>query len=220
MTLTDHVDVSDRVGWSLARLLQAGMAGVVGYGLVSGNYGLVPTAGLPLVITFVPALLRRDYGVPLDWGWTLWISTALALHVVGAMGAYERYPLFDSVAHVVSGSLVAACGYALTMALSRDADGVRVPERYRGVYVLVVVLAFGVMWENLEHATEVVAHVAGVKAPVVQYGADDVAKDLIADAVGGVLVAVWATPAIRAVPRALARKFGDDGGGRRSERRS
>lgn len=211
MTLTDHLDVPDRYGWGLARLLQAFMAGIVVLGLVRLDPGLALTAGIPLAITFVPALLRRDYGVPMDWGWTLWISVAVGLHTIGALGAYDQYPWYDSVAHVVSGSLVAASGYALTMAFVYHADSVDLPEAYRGVYVLVVVLAVGVLWEDLEHAIEVFGSLAGGKTPVVQFGASDVAKDLFFDAVGGLVVAVWATPAIQSVPRALAGRWRDRG---------
>jgi hypothetical protein len=208
VTFTDHFGLSDRVGLAITRLLQTGIASIAVYGLVVGQFGLVLTAGIPLCITFVPALLRRNYNVPLDWGWTLWISVAVGLHTIGMMGAYKEYPLYDSVAHVVSGGLVAACGYALTMALYRDAEGVSVPDHYRGVYVLVAVLALGVLWEDLEHTAEVVGPMLGMKPPVVQYGAQDTAKDLVADLVGGILVALFATPAITAVPRALARKLG------------
>lgn len=207
MTLADHLGVPDRYGRGLARLLQAFMAGVVVLGAVRFDPGMMLTAGLPLAVTFVPAFLRRDYDVPMDWGWTLWISLAVGLHALGSLWAYHRYPWYDSVAHVVSGSLVAATGYALTMAFVRHADGVDLPKAYRGAYLLVVVLAFGVLWENLEHAAELFGALTGGKPPNVQYGATDTAKDLLADAVGGLLVAVWATPAIRAVPRALSSRW-------------
>ncbi len=180
----------ERERW-LVRLLQLGLVGIVGYGLYRGELGVAVNGAVALAVTFVPALLRRDAGISLDAGYVLWISTAVFVHAVGILGPYQQLPWYDSVAHALSASIVAAVGYVTVKAVDRNSEKTQLPPELQFAFVLVFVMAFGVLWEILEFGTEQVAAMVGGKALLVQYGLDDVINDLVFNQVGALVVAAF-----------------------------
>lgn len=181
------------------RGMQAFLAAITLTGLLRGNWKLSVNSAVPLSITFLPALLRREYNYPMDYWLAFWLTLAATLHTVGTLWLYDLVPVFDSVAHVVSASVVAVVGYAIARAAELHTDQVSFNPPFRVVFVLLFVLAAGVGWELLEFAVSQVA--VGGDPILVQYGADDTAKDLVADCVGAVIVAVWSTDRLRGAVR-------------------
>ena len=57
-------------------------------------------------------------------------------------------------------------------------------------------MAVGVVWELFEFSLGVLSTLTGVPPPLTQAGLDDTATDLLFDAVGAVVVAVWATASL------------------------
>lgn len=204
----------DRLGFSVERqrqaayLMELGLVGIVFVGLDRGNTGIVVNAGVALAVTQLPPLLERDYGFAMDPGLVLWITTAVFLHAVGTLGPYQDIWWWDHLTHALSSSLVAGAGYAFVRAVDEHVTGVRFPPAFTFVYILQVVLAFGILWELLEFAIGGAATLAGVGSVLTQYGLHDTMLDLVFDTVGGVLVAVWGTVYLTGVSGALARHFG------------
>ncbi|UPV98829.1 hypothetical protein M0R88_09820 [Halorussus gelatinilyticus] len=180
----------ERERW-LVRLLQAGLAGLVVYGLSRGKTGVAVNAAVSLGVTFVPAVLRRDAGISLDVSYVLWISTAVFVHAAGFLGPYRNVPWYDSVAHALSASIVAGAGYATVKAIDRESDRTTLPSELQFAFILVFVMAFRVLWEILEFGTEQLAATLGGKALLVQYGLDDVILDLVFNQVGALAVAAF-----------------------------
>lgn len=191
MTAGDVLGLSDSQEILVVRGLQAALAGVALYGLLTFRFQMVLTAGIPLGVTFLPALLRREYGYTMDAGLVLLISVAVFLHALGSLGLYTRYPWYDEVAHTVSAVLVAGIGYAVLTALEQHTSEIDLPAQLRGVFVLVFVLAFSVIWEVFEFGAVLVAEAVGVSSPVTVFGIDDIVSDMVANAVAGVIVAIW-----------------------------
>lgn len=191
MTLADALGLSDREERLLARGLQLVLLAMVGYGLVAGRIGVAVNGAVALVVTLVPAVLRREYGYSMDAGLVLWITVAAVLHSGGIIGLYKQYSWYDEVTHSVSAAFVAGTGYALLRAVEIHSEEVDVPDAFRPVFVIVFVLAFGVVWEVLEFGIEQVAHALGIKPPLVVYGISDIVYDLVFNAVGAVVVAAW-----------------------------
>lgn len=182
MTLGNTLGLSDDQELLLTRTLQLTLFGIMIYGLVTTQTKRVVMPGLALGITLLPALLRREYGYAMDAGLVLWITIAMILHTMGSMGLYNQYPWYDEVTHVVSGTIIAGLGYASFRALELHSNDIEVPAEFRAVFIVVFVLAAGIFWEVLEFAL-------GNLVPV--YGIDDIVTDMIANAIGGVIVAVW-----------------------------
>lgn len=206
MRVRDRVPISDRTVRRIALWMQAMLAGIVGYALVTVDLALLVNSALPLAITAVPDGLERRHGHELHAGLVLWIVTAALLHAVGALGPYETVGWYDQIAHAVSAALVAGVGYALVAAIDRDHQQIVIPPRLRAVFVLVFVLAIGVLWEIGEFAAGGLASIVGGSPVLAQYGVADVALDILFDAVGGLVVGLWGSSYFRGLAGLLARR--------------
>jgi hypothetical protein len=131
----------------------------------------------------------------------------MVLHTVGYLGLYEQYQWYDEITHTVSATVVAGVGYASFRALELHSDAIEVPPEFRAVFIVVFVLAAGMVWEVFEFAF------GGL---VTVYGIDDIVTDMVANAFGGVLVALWGTHHVRDLvgfvrTRIPGRSRGEDG---------
>ena len=184
MTLSDILGLSDGQERHLVRILQLALVGLIGYGMVTGSVPVSVTAGIALGITLLPAALRREYEYSMDAGLVLWITVAVFLHAVGSTGIYGQYQWYDEITHTVSATVVAGIGYASFRAFELHSDDVAVPSAFRSLFIVVFVLAAGVLWEVFEYAL-------GGLVPV--YGIDDIVTDFVFNGIGGLIVAVWGT---------------------------
>lgn len=184
MTLGDTVGLSDQQERLVTRGLQFALVGLAVYGIVTVELSVVVPAGLALGVTLLPAWLNREYGYSMDAGLVLWITIAMALHVVGTLGLYEQYQWYDEITHTVSATIIAGLGYATFRAFELHSDEIDVPSEFRALFILVFVLAAGILWEVVEFAF-------GGLIPV--YGIDDIVTDLVFNALGAIIVALWGT---------------------------
>ena len=193
MTLGDWLRLSETQEIRIVRALQVALAGILGYGLVALQFELAVNAGLPLAVTFLPAVLRREYSYTMDAGLVLLITVAVFLHAFGSLGFYTRYSWYDEITHTVSAILVAGIGYAVLTALEKHSSEIDLTSKLRGAFILIFVLAFSVIWEVFEFGAVWLSQVVGVTSPVQVFGIDDIVTDMVFNVVGGVLVAVWGT---------------------------
>ena len=187
--------------------MQGAVAALFLFGLWSRTLGVAVNAALALCVTFLPAALQRDWGVRLGTGVTLWISTAVLLHTVGMVGAYTAVFWWDHVTHTLSATIVAGVGYATVRALDEHSEAVRFPPRFTFLFVLLFTLAFGVLWEVLEFVARLSSEAYGFDAVLVQYGIDDTVLDLLFDAVGATLVALFGTDLFDETVESLRARF-------------
>ncbi|UPV74331.1 hypothetical protein M0R89_17560 [Halorussus limi] len=217
MRVRDRLHISERRQTQVTRAMEVGLVVVLLAGLYRRNVGVVVNSAIALAVTFLPAMLERDYDIPMDAGLTLWITAAVFLHAVGTLGPYQSGMTvmgvaWDNVTHTLSSSLVAAIGYATTRALDEHTEDIYFPPRFTFVFILLFVLAFGVVWEVIEFAVAGAASIIGSDSVLTQYGLEDTIRDLMFDTVGGVLVAVWGTAYLSDVVGALTDRL--DGRGR------
>jgi hypothetical protein len=214
MRLRDRVGLTEARQRQLTRAMQVALLVLIGLGLERGNLGIVVNASLGLGVTQLPAVLERDYHIPMDAGLTLWITAAVFFHALGTAGLpgseanfYRSIWWWDHLTHTLSSSIVAAAGYATARAVELHSDAVSLPGRFMFVFILLFVLAFGVFWEVIEFAVAGAATVMGTQSVLVQYGLDDTMLDLLFDTLGGVVVAVWGTAHLTGVVGALEARF-------------
>jgi len=175
----------------LTRGMQMSLLGLIAYGIVVVEPKAIINGGVTLLITFVPAMLKRNYDLPLDPWLGLWITTAVFLHTLGSAGLYTRIFFWDNITHAISASLIAAAGYTTARAVDIHSDEIHVPQRFAFVYIFVVVLAFGVVWELFEFGLDVVAEATGVAMPLAQHGLDDTVRDTMFNSLGALIVAIF-----------------------------
>ena len=193
MKLRDALGLTDSSLWLAVRAMQVLLVGVAGYALVTFDLGLLANAVLPLLVSFTPEFVEWRYGHTMGGGLALWIATAAFLHTVGALGPYQSVGWYDQVTHTLSATLVAGVGYALVEALDESSDAVDFPSEFRFVFIVLFVVAFGVVWEIAEFASGGLASLVGGQAVLAQYGMRDIVLDLVFNSLGAVAVALWGT---------------------------
>ena len=189
MTLLPRPSV--RTQRAITRTMQVVLAGLVVFGFLEGNSKAVVNGSITLVITFVPAMLERRYDLPLDPWLALWLTAAVFLHVLGSSGLYVHIPWWDHVTHALSASLVAGAGYTVARAIDLHHEEITIPSRIAFVYLFVVVLSFGVVWELFEFGLDVAAQETGLTMPLAQHGLDDTVKDFMYNSLGALVVGVF-----------------------------
>lgn len=166
----------------------------IGIGILQRNVDILLNATGGLVVTVIPAVLERDHRIPLDTRLSLWLTMAVFLHVVGAVGIpgvpgnfYSDIWWWDHLTHAASASLVAGIGYAVLRAIDEHSESVMLPKKLTFIFTLLFVLAFGVYWEIFEFA---VGHIKiSGESALTQYGVEDSLEDLAFDAIGGLIAA-------------------------------
>jgi FlaA1/EpsC-like NDP-sugar epimerase len=182
--------------WSprgFVRLLQTGIAAILLAGVWTRNISVAVNAGLGLAVTFVPAVLKRDYRLHLSPGMSVFVAVAVFLHTVGMLGFYTTVWWYDHLTHAFSASLVAAAGYATARAVDAHRDDLQFPRQFLAVFILLLTLALGVLWEVAEWVAREAALALALDPVLVVYGVEDSLLDLVFDAVGAVAVATLGT---------------------------
>lgn len=208
-TLQDRLHISPRRQRQASRAMQLALAGLFLWGLAVRDLQTAVNAGLLFAITFAPAVLEREYDLPMDAGLALWITAAAFLHAFGAAGLYTAIGPLDRITHTLSASVVAAAGYAVFRAVDVHTDEVYIPTRLMALFILLVVLAAGVVWEIFEFAVDSTATALGIDAVLIQYGIDDTMGDLLSNVVGALIVTVWGTAYLTDVSDSLAERFSE-----------
>lgn len=199
----------------LVYLLQAAMVGILVAGLVTGNAGVIVNAGIGLLVTFLPAYLERNYTFTMHVGIVLWITVAMFLHAFGTLplpmldflSPYSATWWWDHMTHALSSSLVAGVAYATVVALDEHSEFVHMPPAFLFGFMLMFVLAFGVVWELLEFYISVVATLVGTETVLTQYGLEDTVLDMFYNSIGGLLVAIFGSAHLSGVSSELAEKL-------------
>jgi uncharacterized membrane protein YjdF len=212
MTLLPRLSVRNQK--RLTRTMQFILAGIVVFGLLHGEPKAIVNGSIGLVITFLPAVLERNYEIPLDPWLGLWITGAIFLHTMGSAGLYGQIPWWDHFTHAMSASLIAGAGYTTARAIDLHSDDIYIPRRFAFVYILVVVLAFGVIWELFEYGLDVVSAATGVTMPLAQHGLDDTVRDLLFNSLGAMVVAVFEQAHLLSVARTVRQALIDRTGDR------
>jgi hypothetical protein len=215
--LRDTVGISARRQEQVSRAMQLSLVGLLFIGMDRGSVGITVNCAVALALTELPAVLERDYDIPLDAGLTLWITSAAFLHALGTVGIpgteqsfYRGTEWWDHMTHVLSSSVVAAAGYTTVRAIDQHTDDIRLPPKFVFVFILLFVIAFGVFWEVLEFGIGLAAEEFGSARVLTQYGLGDTMWDMIYNTFGGVVVALWGSAHLNDVVGAVQEKFGAD----------
>jgi uncharacterized membrane protein YjjP (DUF1212 family) len=220
MNVRDRFGLGERRQRQLTRAMEVALVGMLGIGFVSTDTGVIVNAAIALAVARLPGILERDFGIPMDAGLTLWITSAVFLHVIGSVGIpgtsftpYQSLWWYDHLTHGLSASVVAAAGYATVRALDVHSSTLYFPPEFTVVFIFLFVLAFGVLWEVIEFTIGSLSAVLGIGSVLTQYGLEDTMLDLIFDTAGAAIVAIWGGARLSGVVRALATRLDTRGRG-------
>jgi hypothetical protein len=179
---------TDRRERQLVHVVQVALVALVLGAAYWGRSDVVAHGLGSLVVTGIPAYVRRDTSVGLNPALSLLVALAALIHTVGIVGPYVNVPMYDSFAHAVSASAVALVAYAAVRSLDVHAKDVVIPEEFLVATVVVVAVAFGVVWETIEFGTNTVLGLLGIPPQLLIHGVGDIALDIVFDAVGALVV--------------------------------
>lgn len=171
--------------------MQAILVGLLALGLLELEPKVIVNSSIALFITFVPAILKRNFKVALDPWLALWVTAAVFFHTLGSAGLYGYFGWWDHLTHALSASLIAGIGYITVRAVDLHHEEIHLPNRFIFVYILVFVMAFGVVWELFEFGLDIVAEETGLQMPLAQHGLDDTVIDMQFNTLGALVVALW-----------------------------
>ena len=211
MTVRGRLAVGQSRQRQLVRAMELGLVAALLVGFWYRNVGVVVNAAVGLAVTELPAVLERDYELALGPGLTLWITAAVFLHALGTVplpgvdaSLYQALWWWDHVTHTLSSSVVAAAGYAGARAVDEYSVDVDLTSGFLFVYLLLFVMAFGVLWELVEFAIGLAAASLGVPSVLTQYGLGDTMLDLVFDSAGALVVASLGTAVLSGFSSQLA----------------
>jgi len=205
MTLLPRPSVRTQI--RLTRGMQLVLVGIITYGIIFGEPKAITNGAMGLLITLVPALLERNYDFPLDPWLGLWITLAIFLHTMGSAGLYAQIEWWDHLTHAMSASLVAAIGYTFARAVDLHSDQITIPNRFAFAFILITVMAFGVIWELFEFGLDIAADATGLTMPLAQHGLDDTVRDMMFNTLGAIVVAVFGQAHLLGVAEAVTERL-------------
>lgn len=216
MSLRSRFVLNERRQLQFTAVLEVALAVILVYGLVRRDPGIIVNAGVSLAVTQLVPVLERDLRIQMDPGLVLWITSAVFLHALGTVSVvvdgqtlslYRSTEFWDHITHALSASVVAAAGYVTARAYDLHDDRLHLPPKFMFVFILLVTLAFGVLWEVIEFTLGELGPVVGF-SPLTQYGLEDTLMDLVFDSVGAVVVATWGTAHLAGVVDAVRDRLG------------
>lgn len=179
----------------ISRTMQIILTTILLTGIHIGETKVIVNAAISLIITFTPAILERKYKITLDPLLSLWITSAVFMHAIGAVNIgntnlYTKIHWWDHLTHTLSATVVAAVGYTAFRTIEEHSNEIHVPKKLLFIFILIFVIAFGVIWEVLEFTIALLAKILGGEPILTQYGLEDTMKDLIFNTIGGITVAI------------------------------
>ena len=177
---------AERLQRWIAMLLQIAILAVLVGALWERQWLVGFTAAVVLVLTFLPALVERQFDVHLPVEFTL--VTCVFLYAAFALGEvrrfYHRFWWWDLLLHSVSALVMGLTGFLLVYVFYRSRRIQMAP-----IYVALVSFGFavtiGVLWEIFEYLMD-----WSFGFNMQKSGLDDTMTDLIVDAAGGLIAAL------------------------------
>ena len=159
-------------------------------------------AGLGLIVSLIPTILKRNYEITLPLVLDILITVALVMHIGGGiLNIYGTIPHYDTITHFVSSFLIAFLSFVVIYILDEYWDGLRMDKYAMAFLVVIVTVAMGVIWEFNEWLTDLAF---GTHE---QWGYTDTLKDLFVDFIAGIFMAIVGVSLIK---RGSFDEFTDD----------
>ncbi len=175
----------EKVGMFLSYIMQVLIFIYIIIGILEKNYLPVFEGTIALIITFLPNLLKRKWGIHLPWTLNFLIVLSLYLHAEGRLLNFYTlfYPVYDKIGHFIGSATVALLGFSLVMILDKYTK-IKLNKGSLIFFIVIFALAIGGFWEIIEFTSDTLI---GTNH---QPGLSDTMLDLIFDLLGGLFIAL------------------------------
>lgn len=148
-----------------------------------------------MIVTLLPLLLRDRLSVRMPYAFQILavVFVFAALYLGSMQRFYVMFPWWDSILHFSSGLLLGILGLMLIYLLNEDRRiDLSVKPLFMAVFSFTFALALGALWEIVEFLMDVMLGTTmQTPTPGDPSGLTDTMIDLILDATGGLLVAIY-----------------------------
>ncbi len=167
-----------RSSWMyLAYLVQILVGLNVFYAVTRGAWDEVPTGIFLFAVALVPYLITWKTRISFPWFVYFLISLAILIHLSGYVrGRYLAFAHWDTIAHIVSGSMVALIGFVAILFIDRM-RGYKLDALAIGVFALFLGLVGEYVWEIFEFTID--QTIGGSLAGLMQADNYDTMTDMI-----------------------------------------
>lgn len=111
-------------------------------------------AVVAIIISFIPAIIKRDRHEHLPWTMELLLVFVMTLHIGGGtLGLYETISWWDTLTHFLGSAMIALLGFLGTFALYQSGR-IHVTIRMIGVFIFFTSIAIGAIWEIAEFTSD------------------------------------------------------------------
>lgn len=176
----------ERLQFVVAVVLQIAIAGVLIGALVEGQWLVAFTAAAVLALTFLPALIERQFELQLPVEFT--VVTCLFLYAAFGLGEvgrfYHRFWWWDLLLHSFSAVVLGLIGFLLVYSLHQT-QRVILPPLYFALTAFGFAVTAGTLWELFEFGMD-----WGFGFTMQKSGLVDTMTDLMVDVIGAA-VAAW-----------------------------
>ena len=140
---------------------------------------------LGIILSFIPTILKNNYKIHLPLILDILITLALFLHIGGVLlDAYLTIPYYDTLTHFISSFIISFLAFITIYILDEYWDGLTMDKYAIGFIVVILTVAFGVIWEIAEWSSDMLL------GTYEQWGYDDTIKDLFVDMIAGITLAI------------------------------
>ncbi len=143
---------------------------------------------LVLLITFLPAIIERNYKVYLPSAFTLSVNIFVyaSIFLGDVQSFYDKFWWWDGVLHTVSGIILGFAGFLLVYILNQEARvKLDMSVGLMALFAFTFAITLGVFWEFFEFFMD---SVFGFN--MLESGLVDTMSDLIVDSLGALVISV------------------------------
>ncbi|HKL78371.1 MAG TPA: hypothetical protein VJ985_08440 [Gammaproteobacteria bacterium] len=175
----------ERLEFGVALLLQLALLGLLISTLVEAQWLVAFAAAIVLFLTFLPALIERQFAIQLPVEFTL--VTAVFLYAAFGLGEvqafYDRFWWWDLLLHSVSALGLGLAGFLLVYSFHQT-QRVILPPLYFALTAFGFAVTLGTLWEIFEFLLD-----WGLGFSMQGSGLTDTMTDLMVDMAGAALAA-------------------------------
>ncbi len=195
----------------LHRLVLIGLQAIMAVGLAlavwRGHWQDAAIVVSCMGLTLSPLLLPDRLSVRMPYVFQIMVVLFVfaSVYLGSVVGFYVMFPWWDSFLHFSSGLLVGVLGFMLVYLLdAEERIGFSAKPGLVAVFAFCLAMAFGALWEIVEFALDQVLGTAmQTPTPSDPSGLGDTMWDLIFDATGALLVALYGYSYLRRGARSL-----------------
>jgi hypothetical protein len=182
------LDRADRIQLYLSYALQLLLLGQAVWALATANWLALYLSSLGMVLSFLPALVRRSTHVylPIEFDLLAVLFVFATLQLGEIRDYYTRYWWWDLVLHTVAGFMMGLFGFILVYVLNREQRlALTMSPVFVGLFSFAFAITLGVFWEVFEFAMDTFFGMNMQKS-----GLRDTMGDLIVNTIGAAVVSV------------------------------